>query len=115
MEEHSEQSVNQNSGTKIAKFLTVVGSLTAVGFVAITTYQNADATRTISTKSTNLSSGDAKLKSRASVPVYGEMDEDSRSGLFSEFSDKFQRKVGLTISLNLKPHSFNILFYLVQN
>ncbi len=43
---------SQTTGSKTTKFLTVIGSLAAVGFVAITTYQNASPTGITATKTT---------------------------------------------------------------
>jgi hypothetical protein len=87
------QGTEQKSGSLTTKVLTVIGSLAAVGFVAVTTYQNAGSNQNNSESTTNLDNTMRTFDGKSLVPVYGSLDEDTQSGLFSEFSNTFNRVV----------------------
>ncbi len=93
MDDVESQGTEQKSGSLTTKVLTVIGSLAAVGFVAVTTYQNAGSNQNNSESTTNLDNTMRTFDGKSLVPVYGSLDEDTQSGLFSEFSNTFNRVV----------------------
>ncbi len=87
----------QNTGSKTAKYLTVVGSLVAVGFVAITTYQNASPAGS-SASTTMFDNADlmftgAYAGGRTEIPTYDALDDTAKSSLFELYADRFSRSV----------------------
>lgn len=74
--------------TGVVKYLTVAGSLAAVGLLAYSSVTSGSAPTATSSSMTNM-----MTVTRPDVPEYGAMADDAKLRLFEDFVQKFSRKV----------------------
>ncbi len=104
IESHEEEA--SSTGTSIAKYAAILGSVAAVGFLAVSTITN---NRTTSSVVTNLSS---TTSVRPDVPEYAGLDETHQIKLFDEFTQQFGRKVKITSWFEDLLHIISLTIFL---
>lgn len=99
MNHHSERDLEGNEEapaqpSNFVKYLTVVGSLTAVSLLAVSSvsshYATTEKSATLTTLSTTVTTTQSK---RPEVQIFGALKEEERAKLFEDFQKKFNRKV----------------------
>lgn len=95
--ENGESEASEVKSSGVVKYLTVAGSLAAVGLLAYSSVTSGSAPTTTSSTMTNM-----MTVSRASIPKYGSLEDTDKLKLFEDFQTKFSRKVNGLFSF-LRP------------